>query len=245
MTWRDAIHIGTSGWHYGHWKGTFYPEKTPEREYLEEYAKRFRTVEINNTFYRLPAEETLESWRDAVPEGFVFAVKASRYITHMKKLKDPGEHLRRFTDPLSLLGGKLGPLLFQLPPNWKANPRRLEAFLEALPGGFRAAFEFRDENWFDRDIYDILARKRAALCVYDLQGTVSPEEVTTDFIYVRLHGPEPRTRGGYDRRTLSGWAGALSAWARGGKEVFCYFNNDPQGHAPRNAWSLLEMLEGK
>jgi uncharacterized protein YecE (DUF72 family) len=137
VAWRDRIHIGTSGWHYGSWKGRFYPAGLPPREYLKYYAERFRTVEINNTFYRLPERDTLASWYGAAPEGFLFAVKAGRYITHRKKLTDPDGHLHRFTDPLSSLGEKLGPVLFQLLPNGKANPGRFEEFLAGLPGHLR------------------------------------------------------------------------------------------------------------
>lgn len=182
------IHIGTSGWHYEHWVGPFYPEAVPAEDYLSFYAERFAAVEVNNTFYQLPARETLVSWRDGTPGDFLFACKASRYITHMKKLKDPRDSLRRFFEVVEALDPKLGPILFQLPPRWHVDVERLEGFLEALPAGRRYAFEFRDESWFAAEVYDALARHNAAFCIYDLAGRRSPVEVTADFAYVRLHG---------------------------------------------------------
>lgn len=154
---RSGLHVGTSGWHYDHWRGPFYPPEVSSDGLLDHYARYFSTAEINNSFYQLPAAETLAQWRDAVPEGFVFAAKASRYLTHMKKLKDPEEPLQRLLGRLDALGEKLGPILLQLPPRWKANHERLEAFLKELPDGYSYAFEFRDESWFDEGVYELLA----------------------------------------------------------------------------------------
>lgn len=236
------IHIGTSGWHYNHWRGPFYPEETSSEDLLSYYTRVFHTVEINNSFYQLPAEKTFTDWRDRVPDGFIFSVKASRYITHMKKLKDPQEPVTNFMNRVQVLEDKLGPILFQLPPHWKVNPKRLEEFLKVLPTGFRYAFEFRDPSWFDRRVVDALARQEAAFCIYHLDQRISPKEITTNFVYVRLHGPDGAYQGQYDVSELSGWAGAFSTWGRSSKEIYCYFDNDERGYAAQDALRLKEML---
>ncbi|MBW1992375.1 MAG: DUF72 domain-containing protein [Deltaproteobacteria bacterium] len=236
------IHIGTSGWHYGHWKGPFYPKNLDSGEFLPFYCRRFHTVEINNSFYQLPQAETLKVWRDTVPPQFIFAVKGSRFITHMKKLKDPEQSLAIFLERIVLLGEKLGPILFQLPPRWAYNPGRLKAFLLALPPRFRYALEFRDPSWINDEACQILADHGAAFCIYQIAGFLSPREVTADFVYIRLHGPGAAYQGCYDARTLAGWAAAISDWAAQGKEVFCYFDNDEAGFAARNAEELQELL---
>ena len=235
------IHVGTSGWNYRHWAGPFYPEDLEQEQWLRFYAGRFSTVEINNTFYNLPQQSVFRKWREAVPEGFLFSVKASRYITHMKKLKEPQDSVRRFMDRAAGLEEKMGPVLFQLPPRWKVNPRRLESFLQELPEGRRYTFEFRDQSWFHPEIYDLLRAHGAAFCIYHLAGTLSPREVTADFVYVRLHGPGGAYRGSYDQETLSGWVGAFTAWERQGRDVYCYFDNDQRGYAARDALALQGM----
>lgn len=240
---RGEIHIGTSGWHYRHWVGPFYPEHTPSRDYLRYYARHFRTTEINNTFYNLPAAGTLAEWRDQTPEGFCFACKASRYITHMKKLKDPQQSTQRFFDAIDTLGERLGPVLFQLPPNWRVDPGRLAAFLEALPTGPRYTFEFRDHSWHCGEIFTILERHRAALCIYDLAGYRSPVITTAGFTYVRLHGPGNAYQGRYDGRTLAGWARRITGWREAGLDVYCYFDNDEAGYAPHDALRLNDMAD--
>jgi uncharacterized protein YecE (DUF72 family) len=237
------IHVGTSGWHYGHWKGPFYPEDVTADGFLGYYADRFHTVEINNTFYQLPDRETLVQWRSTVPPGFVFAVKASQYITHMKKLKDPEEPVSNFLGRVRALEDRLGPVLFQLPPRWGFNPQRLSSFLEALPTGYRYAFEFRDPSWFDVEAYELLREHSAALCMYHLAGCLSPKEVTSDFIYVRLHGPNGPYQGRYSAEELAGWAGAFATWTKQGKEIYCYFDNDEAGYATRDAVRLQAMIE--
>jgi len=241
LTIRGRIYIGTSGWHYGHWKGVFYPEYVHERDLLAYYSTRFGTVEINNTFYRLPEKDTFEQWRESVSGDFVFAVKASRYITHMKKLRDAAEPVNNFLESTGGLGKRLGPILFQLPPRWKANPGRLEEFLGLLPKGRRYAFEFRDHSWLCDEIYGILSEHGAACCIYDLDGYTSPETVTADFVYVRLHGPAGPYMGRYGRKALSGWADAFNAWTGQGRDVYCYFDNDENGYAALDAAALLEM----
>ena len=239
------IHIGTSGWHYDHWKGPFYPQGLSADEMLAFYVDRLASVEINNSFYQLPEEKALKQWRDAAPQGFVFAVKASRYITHMKKLKDPQEPVSTFINRMRVLGGMLGPILFQLPPRWKRNPERLRSFFEVLPGDFRYTFEFRDPSWFENEVYEILSEHDAAFCIYELSGRLSPKKVTADFVYVRLHGPGDAYEGKYDQQTLGGWAGAFSTWARKGLDIYCYFDNDQKGYAVSNALSLQRMLLDK
>lgn len=242
MEKESMIHIGTSGWYYEHWRGPFYPKELADEAFLDYYKKYFDTVEINNTFYRLPSLQTFESWNHSVPKEFFFSVKASRYITHMKKLKDSEEPVAHFFDRLQPLVEKIGVILFQLPPRWHRNPERLQAFLEILPSDFRYCFEFRDPTWFDEKIYRILESFNAAFCIYDLDGTVSPKELTADFVYIRLHGPNGPYEGKYDTQTLSGWARAISAWSSQGKEVFCYFDNDQDGYAALNALELKQML---
>lgn len=237
-----ALHIGTSGWHYRHWVGPFYPPGTEPADFLGFYARRFRSVEINNTFYHLPDRATLAAWRAATPSGFVFACKASRYLTHMKKLRDPEEATRNFFDVVTALGEKLGPVLFQLPPHWHADAGRLAQFLAALPQGFRIAFEFRDESWFAAPVFRLLERRGAACCAYDLDGRRSPVRMTADFAYVRLHGPDGPYRGRYDGRTLAGWARRLAAWQRSGRDAYCYFDNDEAGYAAGDALRLSFML---
>ena len=243
MKERKLIHIGTSGWHYQHWKGPFYPEDLRKREFLNYYADRFHTVEINNSFYQLPKEKTLIRWHNNVPSGFAFAVKASRYITHMKKLKDPEEPVSNFLGRMEKLGDKLGPILFQLPPNWSLNHQRLRAFLEVLPTGFRYAFEFRDPTWFHTKVYDALGEHGASFCVYDFDRRLSPKEVTAEFIYIRLHGPGRPYQGQYETMVLEEWAGDFSVWAREGKEIYCYFDNDEAGYAAQDALRLKAMFK--
>jgi uncharacterized protein YecE (DUF72 family) len=237
------IHIGTSGWYYDHWKGPFYPEDLSKGAFLAYYAERFDTVEINNSFYQLPKKETLSQWRNSVPEGFIFSFKASRYITHMKKLKDPVTSLSRMLDAARSLGGKLGPILFQLPPKWRFDPERFYDFLEALPGGYRYAFELRDPSWLDQRAYEALTEIGAAFCIYEFAAQVSPKEITADFVYIRLHGPvDVPYKGQYSPKTLSEWAGDISTWAGEGREVFCYFDNDEVGYAVQDALRLEELL---
>jgi uncharacterized protein YecE (DUF72 family) len=239
---KSKIYIGTSGWHYAHWVGPFYPEDAPPDAFLAYYARKLRSVEINHTFYQLPDPATLAKWRDSTPAGFLFACKASRYITHMKKLKDPAPATRRFFDAVTMLGNKLGPILFQLPPRWCVDADRLTRFLEALPERLRFAFEFRDESWFTPRICELLARHNAALCAYDLDRRRSPVKVTASFVYVRLHGPDGPYRGQYDGWTLCGWARRFLTWSKAGLDIYCYLDNDELGYAAQDAMRLAEMV---
>ncbi len=240
---KNRIHIGTSGWSYDHWKGPFYPENLPNDQMLDYYIQHFQTLEINNSFYQLPRKSTLEQWRDAAPESFVFTAKASRYITHMKKLKDSEESVSIFLDRISMLEDKLGPILFQLPPHWRFNAKRLGNFLRNLSNEFRYVFEFRDKSWLNEHTYDLLSRYDAAFCIYDLDGFLSQKKITTEFVYVRLHGPDGPYQGSYDNRTLAGWAGTFSTWSTQGHAIFCYFDNDQAGYAAQNAGRLQSMLQ--
>ena len=236
------IRIGTSGWQYAHWKGPFYPEDLPKRAFLAHYAGHFDTTEVNSFFYGLPKAETVTGWRRAVPAGFEFAVKASRYITHMKKLKDPEASLAKFWDRARMLDEQLGPVLFQLPPSWGVNADRLRAFLAALPDGPRYAFEFRDPSWFADEVLELLQGHGAALCVYELGQQASPVTVTGDFAYVRLHGPEAGYAGDYGDQALAGWARQLAAWREQGLDAYLFFDNDEAGYAAQDALRLRQLL---
>lgn len=234
--------MGTSGWHYNHWKGRFYPEGMPNEEMLDHYVKYFKSVEINQTFYGLPRKDTLRRWREKTPKDFTFAVKGSRYLTHMKKLKDPKPALFRFFDVVGVLQEKLGPILFQLPPHWKFNRQRLRDFLRLLPRDYVYAFEFRNATWFCEEAYELLSEAGASFCIYELAGTLSPEKLTSDLVYIRLHGPKGPYQGNYSEAALAGWAGRIQSWSLEGKEVRCYFDNDDSGYAPQNALRLSEIL---
>ena len=202
-------------------------------------------MEINNSFYHLPSPQTFDQWRKTAGKGFRFAVKASRYITHMKKLKDPKKSLTKFFDACTHLKTRLGPILFQLPPYWHVNTERLKLFLDALPQKHRYAFEFRDKSWFSDDVYKILSDYNTAFCIYDMGGEMTPRVVTADFIYVRLHGPAARYEGDYTKRQLNAWAKRFGDWMKDGKEIYCYFNNDLKGFAVKNAQTLRHILNSQ
>lgn len=237
------IHIGTSGWNYDHWSGPFYHEELPKDKWLEHYQGQFQTVEVNNTFYHLPNTETVENWKNTVPDHFTFSAKASRYITHMKKLKEPQESLDNMLNVFKAFGEKLGPVLFQLPPHWNFNEERLRNFTDLLPEDVRAVFEFRDESWINDATFNILREKNAAFCIYDLAGYQSPMEVTSDFVYVRLHGPaDQKYQGKYNHDQLAWWTDRLHEWRYEDKDVYLYFDNDEQGFAPQNALELKDMI---
>ena len=237
------IHIGTSGWHYKHWIGNFYPHGMKPKDFTSHYIQRFKTVEINNSFYKLPAASTFANWRSSVPDDFVFAVKGSRFITHMKKLKDPQQSIARFFENVNALEEKLGPILFQLPPGWSVNEERLAAFLAALPPYYRYTFEFRHHSWYSSGVLDLLRQYNAAFCIYELEWHLSPMEVTADFVYVRLHGPEHKYSGSYSDDTLHWWAGNCINWKNEGKDVYLYFDNDQYGYAAFNAMRLQELVQ--
>ena len=239
------IRIGTSGFHYKHWRGPFYPQKLPASKWLDFYVQHFDTLELNNSFYRLPTIAAFESWRDSTPVNFVFAVKASRFLTHNKKLKDPENALDNLLPRAEHLGKKLGPILFQLPPKWKVNPKRLIGLLETLPRELRYAFEFRETSWMTPEINRILQKFNAAFCIYELAGYHSRFEVTADFAYSRLHGPEAgEYQGSYSDARLRTWAQRIEHWAKALKAVYVYFDNDQAGYAAKNALTLKRMIFG-
>lgn len=240
-----GVHIGTSGWHYAHWKGPFYPQDIKKADWLGFYAERFDCVELNNSFYNLPDPQACDAWREQTPAGFRFSVKAWRMITHRKKLKDPEEYLRRFFEPLARLGEKAGPVLFQLPPRWRCNVARLQTFLETLPrgDGQRYAFEFRDPSWHNDEVYAALEAHGAAFCVFELGGMRSPVVTTANLGYVRLHGPDGPYAGSYPRRTLRRWAERLEAWRRKGRDTWLFFDNDEAGYAAKNALLLRDLVD--
>jgi uncharacterized protein YecE (DUF72 family) len=243
MAHTGAVHIGTSGWHYRHWKGPFYPEKLPASKMLDYYAQHFDTVELNNTFYRLPLETGLENWRTTSPPGFCFAAKGSRFLTHMKKLKDPEIGLERFFERIDRLRPKLGPIVFQLPPFWEVDEPRLEGFLRALPKRHRYAFEFRNPTWHSDRINRILRRHNAAFCIFEIAGFASELPITADFTYIRLHGPGGAYQGSYSEATLQQWADRIDAWRKELRSVHLYFDNDQAGYAIENALTLKRLLD--
>jgi len=229
------LRVGTSGWHYEHWRGVFYPPELRTAEWLSHYASHFDTVEINNSFYQLPSRETFQSWAREVPPGFLFAVKASRFITHMKKLKDPSGSLRLFMDNSAGLGRHRGPILFQLPPRWKANPSRLSEFVAALPPGNRYAFEFRDPSWFCPQVYRILEEANCALCAASSPSFPEVRRATADFAFLRFHGGRILYGSKYSRKELAEWAAYAVDLLDQGRDVYAYFNNDAFGYAVEDA----------
>ncbi len=239
----SRVHIGTSGWHYKHWCGPFYEERLAASKMLACYIQHFDTVELNNTFYRLPTRAALEGWYAQTPSNFCFAAKASRFLTHNKKLREPENALQNLLPLLEILKEKLGPILFQLPPKWKVNAERLEEFLQALPTNHRYAFEFRNPTWDAPEIYEILRRHRAAYCTYELAGFLSPFEITTDIAYVRLHGPGGKYQGSYSEERLKEWAGRIREWQQKLRAVYVYFDNAQAGYAARNALELKRLVE--
>ena len=237
------IRVGTSGWHYDDWRGPFYPEKLPKTKWFEHYARHFDTVEINNTFYQLPKEQTFKNWHNQAPDNFLFTVKANRYITHIKRLKDAEEPLERFLGRASLLKDNLGPILYQLPPSLHKNLDRLGTFIQLLPRDRTAVFEFRHESWFSEDVYELLREFSAALCIHDMPGVATPRMVTSDVIYIRFHGSTGKYEGDYPESTLRDWAGWLKKHIKGIRSVYAYFNNDIHGYAVRNAKTLRDQID--
>lgn len=237
------VHVGTSGWHYKHWLSDFYPARYPAEKMFSWYAREFHTVEINNSFYRLPEAKTFARWKELAPPGFVFAVKASRFITHIKRLKEVEDALDLFFGRLEPLGSSRGPVLFQLPPNWKVNLERLAHFLSLLPRDGLYAMEFRDESWSREEVYELLRRRKVAFCIHDWRERAWPHELTAEFTYLRFHGSGSRYGGNYPASVLRTWAKRILGWRPRLSRVFIYFNNDIGGHAIRNARSLRRLLQ--
>ena len=235
--------VGTSGWSYDGWRGLVYPRSLKPVEWLGHLAGRLPSVEINASFYRLPREAMLRGWVARTPDEFLFAVKAWRAITHFRRLADCAEQLGVFFERIAALGAKGGPVLFQLPPRFAADPPRLAAFLELLPAGRRYAFEFRDPSWHRDQVYALLQARNAAFCPFELGRLASPRVTTADFVYVRLHGREGRYRGDYAGQPLDDWAAWLNERMAEGSDVYVYFDNtDDTDHAVRNAEQLMRML---
>ncbi|MBN6056580.1 DUF72 domain-containing protein [Nonomuraea sp. RK-328] len=233
--------VGTSGWQYKDWRGVLYPEGVPQRLWLETYAETFHTVESNNAFYRLPTPESFAGWRDRTPDGFVMAVKASRYLTHIKRLADPEEPVQRLMNAACRLKEKLGPVLVQLPPTFKADPERLDRCLAAFPGGVRVAVECRHASWWTDEVRDVLEARGAALCWADRLGRpTAPFWRTASWGYVRLHEGRATPRPAYGDTSLRTWAGRVRD--AGWQDAYVYFNNDPGGAAVRNATRFARLL---
>jgi uncharacterized protein YecE (DUF72 family) len=235
------FYCGTSGWNYRHWSGVLYPAGLPRSRWLSRYSEQFRTVEINNTFYRLPERETFDVWRRATPDGFVFAVKASRFLSHMRKLKDPEEPLQRLLSSVSGLEAKLGPTLYQLPPHWSKDLNRLNAFLQLLPAGLRHVFEFRDASWQSDDTMDLLRRHGAGYCIMSAPDLPLRLERTAGFAYIRMHNGGYETGSNYPDDALEWWAGRCAELLESG-DLYVYFNNDARGYAVYNAMKLEELV---
>jgi len=241
-TSKGQFRIGTSGYQYKHWRGLFYPRDLPGRQWFAYYAKHFDTVEINNTFYGLPSAETFSAWRKQAPQGFVYVLKFSRYGSHLKRLKDPRATIKNFLQPARRLGKFLGPILVQLPPNWRVDADRLAGFLGVAPRSVRWAVEFRDSSWLCEEIFSILQSHNAALCIHDMIKD-HPRRLTADWAYLRFHGQ--RYGGSYAPEALAAQAEWIKQQLSAGKDVFAYFNNDAQGHAVRNAADLRSNVTGQ
>jgi uncharacterized protein YecE (DUF72 family) len=239
------LRIGTSGYQYDHWRGLFYPEDLPKSRWFAHYAQHFDTVEINNTFYGLPKPSAFDHWREQAsrashaPPGFLYVLKFSSYGSHRKKLLNPQQSIGLFLDRAHRLGPFFGPILLQLPPHWKANPDRLDAFLSASPPGQRWAVEFRDPSWLCEAVYSVLRKHAAALCIHDLIEN-HPYVITADWVYLRYHGGPDE--GNYRPQYLAAQARRIREHLRRGLDVFAYFNNDIHGYAVANARDLRYRL---
>ena len=238
----DRIRIGCSGWNYKHWRELFYPKGLPARCWFAFYAEHFDTVEINNSFYMLPKAETFDKWREQAPPGFCYAVKANRFLTQAKKLKDCEEPLQRMMTPFRALGDRLGPILYQLPPRFRINLDRLERFLALVPKDVSNVFEFRDSSWYVAETFAMLDRHGAGFCVHDMAGSASERLAVGPIAYVRFHGAGAKYWGRYPDEVLLGWTDWIVDQARSGRPAWCYFNNDIDAHAIHDAQTLKAMV---
>ena len=237
-----AVHIGCSGWVYKHWRGILYPEGLPQKRWFERYAEDFDTVEINASFYRLPLASTFDGWRAKAPEGFRYALKVNRFITHLKKLVGVEDAVNEFAALARRLDGKLGPLLYQLPPSLKLDLDRLEAFLKIIPHDLANVFEFRSADWYVPETYALLDRYGASFCVHDMRGSATQRIAVGPVAYVRFHGGVGKYWGRYSDDALLGWTDWVVEQSRQGRSVWCYFNNDIHGHAIHDAQTLRSMV---
>jgi len=248
MSGRTArCRIGTSGWNYRHWSGVFYPQNMRPPAWLQHYAKFYDTVEVNNTFYRLPSPEVFVRWGNEAPAGFCFALKASRFITHVKRLLEPERSAGEFLHRAAGLGGNLGPILFQMPPSGRTNPARLNLFLEYLRQqtilpDVQVVFEFREPSWLAPEVLAALEKANVALCLADWPELHVEGPITADFVYIRRHGAGGVYAGSYSRTALRHEAERIRAWLDEGRSVYVYFNNDANAHAVMNALTLKELL---
>jgi len=242
----SKIFIGTSGWNYKHWKGNFYPEDVKQRVWLEYYTKKFNSVELNVTFYRLPEDKTFENWVKRTPEDFKFIVKASRYITHIKRLSSPEDTMPKLLDKIYLLKEKLGLVLFQTPPSLKKDEQLLENFLIYINKqdrcNIKPVFEFRHKSWIDEKIFGVLKENKAAFCFSDYGDMDVELPSTADYVYIRRHGTKSLGQGNYSGKALKSEAEKIKIWLDEGKEIYAFFNNDIGGYAPRNAIKLREFI---
>lgn len=238
---KGRVFVGTSGWNYGHWKGIFYQDDLPGQAWLSFYAQNFGAVELNYSFYHLPKEETYLKWYGATPPVFIFSLKASRFITHIKRLKDCQEEFEIFWKNAQVLKEKLGPIFFQLPPSFKKDLDRLVAFCEILPRSAGFAFEFRHPSWFDEEVYGFLRGRNLALILSDTPKYPYVEEITADFVYLRLHGHAQLYTSRYTHEQIRDYAQKIRKWQRGG-DVYVFFDNDFSGYAVENARELLKLL---
>jgi uncharacterized protein YecE (DUF72 family) len=238
----SRILIGTSGWSYASWRGPFFPREVMVKHHLQFYATQFSTAELNGVFYRTPTIEAVRGWRDNTPENFVFAWKASKFITHWKRLTDKSRNsLALLESRLRILGPKAGPVLLQLPPMFTANYDRLASFLRLLQARRRYAFEFRHPSWYQPAVLRLLREHDISLCLSDHHDAPAPWQVTASFVYVRGHGPSGRYKGHYSDRTLRSWARDIAKWKRGGRDVYVYFDNDQKSAAPADALRLMKL----
>lgn len=237
-----TIRIGCSGWLYRHWRGAFYPDKLAMKRWFDHYASVFDTVELNTSFYHLPKPETFEKWRDQAPPGFRYAVKASRFITHIKKLKDCAEPVELLLSRARNLGPTLGPILYQLPPRWRCDRERIEAFIDLLPRDLTHVFEFREKSWICEEVLALLDEHGVSFCDHDMPGSATPRWVAGPIAYVRFHGGEGKYWGRYSDEGLLSWTDWIVEQARGGRDVWCYFNNDIEAHAIHDALTLHAMV---
>ncbi|TMJ13456.1 MAG: DUF72 domain-containing protein [Alphaproteobacteria bacterium] len=242
MTERGRIRIGCSGWIYRHWRGLFYPEKLAQKNWFAHYAAEFETVELNTSFYHLPKPDTFTKWRDQAPDGFRYAVKAPRFITHMKKLKDCAEPVDEFLSRARNLGETIGPILYQLPPRWICNVARLEEFAAHLPRDLTHVFEFREKSWLSEEVLAFLDARGFSFCVHDMPGSATERWASGPIAYVRFHGGEGKYWGRYSDEGLLSWTDWLVGQANSGRDVWCYFNNDMFGHAIHDALTLRAMV---